>query len=571
MARSLSAALLGAALLISAPTTAAAAPPAGGPEPGPPASVDTVYIPVEVGDDDERCVIVADVYRPARADAQTPVPAVLTTHGFGGSKDSQAGLARALAGRGYAVLAYSGLGFGGSTCPVSLDSPERDGRAAAGLVDVLAGAPNLYADPATTEPLPALDYVRTDAPGDPRVGMIGGSYGGQVQFAAAAVDPRIDALVPMVTWHDLGHSLAPNSIATTADGITAAVPGTAKTTWLTGFFTLGALAPGVEGYLADPPRAQDCPNFEAEACAAMIGMVTDGLPDAAAEQVIDRSSVARYLDRVDVPTLLIQGQADTLFTLDEATATFHGLRERGVETAMIWQRGGHSGDPAPGEMDDEHPDPQSQYVTARIYQWLDHHLRGGPAPTEAPFTYFQDWVDYTGSAAPAYGSAQDVPVDPVARLALSETGLVPGTDSPAPFTRAVATVPAGLPMDGETVAWRGEPLTDPVTVVGAPQVRLDVSADPVPSGGPAGAPVFFVRLVDIAPDGTSSPIEDLVAPVRAPDVSAPIEVALPSIVHRFAPGHRIGLEVLGGHPEFRGAITEQTVRVHGGELVLPGF
>src|SRR5699024_6348183 len=109
MARSLSAALLGAALLISAPTTAAAAPPAGGPEPGPPASVDTVYIPVEVGDDDERCVIVADVYRPARADAQTPVPAVLTTHGFGGSKDSQAGLARALAGRGYAVLAYSGL------------------------------------------------------------------------------------------------------------------------------------------------------------------------------------------------------------------------------------------------------------------------------------------------------------------------------------------------------------------------------------------------------------------------------------------------------------------------------
>lgn len=574
MARSLPAALLGAALLISAPTAAGAAPPSSDLEPGPAASVDTVYIPVEVGENAQRCVIVADVYRPAGADAQAPVPAVLTTHGFGGSKDSQAGLARDLMARGYAVLAYSGLGFGGSTCPVSLDSPERDGRAAAGLVDVLAGAPNLYADPETTVPLPALDYVRTDAPGDPRVGMIGGSYGGQVQFAAAAEDPRIDALVPMITWHDLGHSLAPNSIGTTADGITAAVPGTAKTTWLTGFFALGALAPGVEGYLADPPRAADCPNFEAEACAAMTGMITDGLPDAAAEQVIDRSSVARYLDRIDVPTLLIQGQADTLFTLDEATATFHGLRERGVETALIWQQGGHSGDPAPGEMDGEHPDPQSQYVTARAYEWLDHHLRGGPAPTAAPFTYFQDWVDYTGSAAPAYGSAPDVPTAAVARLALSETGLVPAAsapEAPAPFTRAVATVPAGLPLDGETAAWRGATLTEAVTVVGAPQVRLAVSAAPAPSGDPAGAPVFFVRLVDIAPDGTASPIQDLVAPVRAPDTSAPLEIALPSIVHRFAPGHRIGLEVLGGHPEFRGAITPQTVSVHGGELVLPGI
>src|SRR5699024_8966114 len=233
-------------------------------------------------------------------------------------------------------------------------------------------------------------------------------------FGAAARDQRSHALVPMVTWHGLRHSLAPHSIATTAARVTAPVPGAAQTTSLPGFFTLGALAPGPAARLAEPPRAPAGPDGEAEAGAAMIGMVTDGLPDAAAEQVIDRSSVARYLDRVDVPTLLIQGQADTLFTLDEATATFHGLRERGVETAMIWQRGGHSGDPAPGEMDDEHPDPQSQYVTARIYQWLDHHLRGGPAPTEAPFTYFQDWVDYTGSAAPAYGSAQDVPVDPVA-------------------------------------------------------------------------------------------------------------------------------------------------------------
>ena len=38
---------------------------------------------------------------------------------------------------------------------------------------------------------------------DPRVGMSGGSYGGGVQFLAAARDPRIDAITPTIAWHDL--------------------------------------------------------------------------------------------------------------------------------------------------------------------------------------------------------------------------------------------------------------------------------------------------------------------------------------------------------------------------------
>ena len=68
------------------------------------------------------------------------MPAILTTNGFGGSKDDQAGIGKAFAARGYAVLSYSGLGFGGSGCKITLDDPDYDGKAAQQLVSYLGGA-----------------------------------------------------------------------------------------------------------------------------------------------------------------------------------------------------------------------------------------------------------------------------------------------------------------------------------------------------------------------------------------------------------------------------------------------
>ena len=40
--------------------------------------------------------------------------------------------------------------------------------------------------------------------------------------------------------------------------------------------------------------------------------------------------MAHYLDKVTVPTFLIQGENDTLFNLQEAVATYRGLKQRGV-------------------------------------------------------------------------------------------------------------------------------------------------------------------------------------------------------------------------------------------------
>ena len=47
------------------------------------------------------------------------------------------------------------------------------------------------------------DDVQLDGPGDPRVGVAGGSYGGALALLGAAYDHRIDAVAPQITWNSL--------------------------------------------------------------------------------------------------------------------------------------------------------------------------------------------------------------------------------------------------------------------------------------------------------------------------------------------------------------------------------
>ena len=49
--------------------------------------------------------------------------------------------------------------------------------------------------------------VQLDGPRDPRVGMTGGSYGGGIQLIVAAIDCRVDAIIPTIVWHSLTTSL----------------------------------------------------------------------------------------------------------------------------------------------------------------------------------------------------------------------------------------------------------------------------------------------------------------------------------------------------------------------------
>ena len=353
-------------------------------------SVDTLVGP----GGDQPCTISADVYTPDGADRRHRKPAILTTHGFGGDKadSNQAAIGRGFAREGYVVLSYSGLGFGGSGCKIRLDDPAWDGKAGSQVLDVLAGT-RAFTDTETGES-GRLRTVAREKKGDPRVGMIGGSYGGQIQYAVAMQDPRVDALVPLVTWNDLEYSLAPNN-TDLAGGVQTATPGVAKKLWTDLFFGAGIID-GVDDAQVDPTRNVGCPNFADEVCPTALKLNTLGYPDADMRAIAERSSVAHYLDDITVPTLLVQGQKDTLFNLQEAVATYRGLKRRGTTVKMVWQSWGHSGGtPAPGELDFGAESLRDSYLGRRFLDWMDHHVKGdADAPQGPAFAYFRDWVRY---------------------------------------------------------------------------------------------------------------------------------------------------------------------------------
>jgi len=575
------------------------------------ASLTTLHFAVTVGDDDTtRCDVVGDLYTPAGASPSSRVPAVLMTDGFGGSKDGVAPMATMFARLGYAVLAYSGLGFGGSTCPVSMDDPQRDGKAAEDLVSYLGGADGIaYEDAAHTEAAPTLDIVTIDRRAhdgthhrnDPRVGMVGGSYGGAVQLAAASVDPRIDAIVPTETWNDLSYSLFPNGTATTT-GVSSTTPGAMKIHW---GLTLGLLASatgtGVDG--TRPAALLGCEHTISAVCQTLVHGALQGYPSPSDLAALHRVSPVSYLEDVRVPTLLIQGERDTLFNLNEATATFETLRAQGTPTAMIWQRSGHTeSEPAAGDIDWSAPDP-AQYTTGRMVDWIAHYVRGADVGTGPLFAYYRDWADDdtdpTGAAA--FAASDTFPVADADPLYLSSGGhLVHDPRDIIAGTWGLVTPALGLPTSadptdilddlldgslgtgaeadapGTSLQWTTGALDASLDIAGSPTLDLTVSSPGAlltQTLGARGELVLFVKVLDVAPDGSAALVGRQVTPVRIPDASRSFTTRLPGLVHRFEAGHRIRVVVASGSANYRGGLFAHTVTVTTGSagqvLTLP--
>jgi ABC-2 type transport system ATP-binding protein len=563
-------------------------------------TVKTLHFDVKTGPSgDHSCDIVGDLYKPKSASAAHPAPAILTTNGFGGSKDDQADVARLEASRGYVVLSYSGLGFGGSGCKITLDDRDYDGKAGSQLVTFLGGGKK--AKDGTRVSYVKRDSVAHDGKhhaSDPRVGMIGGSYGGQIQFAIAGIDPRVDTIIPIITWNDLSYSLAPNN--TSFDhGVTYKTPGVEKYEWVSLFFGLG-IADGITGASADPSRNVGCPNFDNRSCGSKVQMDATGAPNDATLLFARHASVGSFIDKIRIPTLLSQGQSDTLFNLQEAIATYRGLRGRHVPVKMIWREGGHSGSGAPGEMDTNDAghllQPQHNYETRTYLAWFDHFLAHTMPKPALDVTYFRDWVKYTGDATPAYGRAKKYPFAGKRTLFLSGSNALVGKRSKVAPGSAIFTPPSGgapssytetsaLDQDqpvrdtaGTFAQFASTPLTANLDVIGVPSVDVQVSAPTYENAASAGgAPallVLFFKLYELKPDGEIVLAHRLIAPVRIADFSHPVHVQLPGIVHRFAKGDRIALTVAGGDAAYRGnnhsgPVTISTAPGRPGVLELP--
>jgi ABC-2 type transport system ATP-binding protein len=586
MGRALGCALAALAVWALAAGSAAAAP----------FTVQTLHFDTVVGPrDDRHCDVVGDLYRPKSATRRHRAPAILTTNGFGGSKNDQAGIAKAAAARGYVVLSYSGLGFGGSGCRITLDQPDWDGKAASQLITFLGGG-------SAAKDGTKVNYVKRDRRGsdgrrhrfDPRIGMVGGSYGGGIQFATAAVDPRLDTIVPLITWNDLSYSLTPNS-TDLQSGVTSATAGVPKWIWATLFFAIGELR-GLQFLAEDISRITGgCPNFDPEVCPAFVKNAAINTPDRQTFDLLHGASVASFINRIKIPTLLGQGQADTLFNLNESVATYEALRERGVPVKLIWHSWGHSGSrPAPGEWGGD--EPLETYEGGIILRWFEHYLRGRGQRPALDFCYFRDWVDY-GAAARArrayactdrypagkrrsyYLSGGDSLVPSRPAVASGSSTFLAPPEVPTSFTEVSAVFP-NLPLidvPGTATSFDSDPLARPLQVAGIPKVRVSVDSALQGVTGvldEPGATVLFFKLFDVAPDGDLTLVHRLIAPVRIPVTDEPLEVELPGIVHRFEAGHSLRLTVAGSDLAYRGNIAPQIVTIESdparpGVLSLP--
>ncbi|MDT9690236.1 alpha/beta fold hydrolase [Streptomyces sp. P9(2023)] len=439
-------------------------------------------------------------------------PAVLLGHGFGGSKDDVRAQAEQLSRDGYAVLTWSARGFGASTGRIGLNDPAHEVKDVQRLIDWLA----------------KRSEVQLDKAGDPRVGMAGASYGGAISLLAAGYDTRVDAIAPQITYWNLADALFPNGVF--------------KKLWAGIFFSAGA----GNGNGA-------CGRFTDELCAMYERVAVSGQPDAPARTLLEARSPSAVGARIKVPTLIVQGQSDSLFPLTHADAMAKTIGANGAPVAVDWIAGGHDGG-----------DRETDRVEARIGDWFDRHLKQDKgADTGSAFRVSRTGgVDSTDGQAQLRGATADrypgltggQGSKPLS-VALGDGGRPQSFANPAGANPpAISAVPGvggglaqlsslgvGLSLDfpGQYARFDAKPQAQPVRITGTPTVRVKVTSD-----SPDGSAVLFGKLYDVGPDGRQQVLPaQLVAPIRVEDAGKgrSLELTLPAIDHEIEAGHRLRL------------------------------
>lgn len=562
-----------------------------------------------------RCRIVGDLRIPNGVTRGRPAPgAILATNGFGGSKNDAAdnggpgAYGARFAEQGYVTLAYSSLGFGGSGCNITVSDPLYDGQAGSQLISFLGGAPGL----ATTgdgKPFDIPGLVRQDPVAhdgkphrfDPRVGMIGGSSGGEQQFAIAGQDPRLDAIIPIYTWNDLDHALTPNNADPLPGRLSTATPGIWKAVWQSIFFGLGVAGPVTNP--ADPTRTTTCGSFQPWICQATAEQAAQGFPSAVSRAHFRELSVASYIKQIRIPVLLAQGQRDSLFTLNEAAATYASMRAQGTPVRMLWQSWGHSvTTPVPGELSTGTLVAGSadlrDSVEGRVFSdWFAHWLRDEPTDLGPALRYFRpeaylapadpsNRVAALRAATAAYASAPSYPIGPSRTLFLSgSASLVPSrgavqagsttflaTGSSAPTNTGEAVAGDGIPQEdtpGTFASWTGSPLSAAVEIAGVPQLTITLDAPHIAAlqqVAPEAHLQLFAKVYDVAPDGSRTLVRNLASAVRVPDVTKSVTIDLPGVVYRFKAQHAVQLVLASSDSAYKGAGISGPVTVRNSAL-----
>ncbi len=331
-------------------------------------------------------------------------PLVFHSHGYGGSRQTALAadgtlypgdpglsavdqMATALAHHDYVVISVDQRGQG--------ESQPQNGGGYARLND-----PNFE----TRDLRYVLDWAydnagefqlwREDSSGvdkDLRVGTLGYSYGGAMQMPLAALDARIDTIVPIATWHDLRFSL----IASTA----------MKQSWIQTLCLFADIpsSGAVIGTINTPAVATMCNKaglteptaFTIRTLDDLIAAISaaDALPrPVSGDELLSMIDLGMgYFQRQqkagqpwgfgedqaklrDVPALIIQGNRDGIFNLTEGYLNWRYFNAAGGDTRLISMESGHL-TPVAAQVDGTLNCGSVQGVYA-ILAWYDYHLKG---------------------------------------------------------------------------------------------------------------------------------------------------------------------------------------------------
>ena len=406
---------------------------------------------------------------------------------------------------GYNVVTWDPRGEFNSGGQAELDSPDFEARDVSAIISWVATQPE----------------VQLDGPGDPRFGMVGVSYGGGIQLVTAAIDHRVDAIVPSIAWNTLNTSLYKSDA------------------FKSGWGSLLSLA-----LLATFAR----PN-PAIYPAAIYGLLTGSLTQDQQDLLTARGP-GDLIGDITAPTLLIQGTVDTLFSLQEANLNALAFADD-VPTKVIWFCGGH------GLCTNNLLDlTDGQVVTNETLAWLAHYVKEDPTAVTGPQF---EWVDQRGQ----YYTSTTYPApmgDPI--LVSSNTG---GVLPLVPFLGGSGPLLFVLPIGG-TKAANAYNLSIPAVtttthIVGTPQLSLTYSGEGIGSH-------IYAQLVD---DTTGQVLGNQTTPipVTLDGQTHTINIPLEQVAATLEPGQRVTLQLVASTANYETLWTLGALNVSSIALTLP--
>ncbi|CAB4733251.1 MAG: alpha/beta fold hydrolase [Actinobacteria bacterium] len=454
--------------------------------------------------------------------SKVPAPAILIAHGFGGTKDSVANDAKYFRDKGFAVLTWTARGFGKSTGQIAMNSIGAEVSDTRALISYLA----------------KNTKIKQDKTGDPLVGIMGSSYGGANALLTASQDRRIDAVISDITWNDLQNDLFPQAVTGSK------ISGPFKKVWAGTFFSAVSLQ---SAYLGE------CGSFTQEWCDAYRNAALSGEPSAAEKKLLASVSPKNFVSSITAPTLLSQGQADSLFPLSESYDTAKLIKKAKPELplAMIWHAAGHD-----GGLD------QNEYLRSQYLNWFMKYLM--KEKIEFPvfqFTKTNGTISLQDSTViPRVFSSSKLPISagekqlqlltPLAAISYPIGGIpsaisaLPGIGSAGALASRVVSAVSGFSpafLPGQSGLLESAPLTQPISVVGPSSIKVRVTST-------TGDATLFFSLVTKSPSGAITQPNGIVSPVRLKDIpqaGVDVTVRLPAAIIDAAVGDVIAVGISG--------------------------